>query len=245
MPVFILPNDINAGISGRINFPPAHLARHDGLLCIGGDLSSQTLLCAYHDGIFPWFSEGEPILWWSPDPRLVLYPESLNISKSLKKKIRKSYFTITMDTAFENVIRSCSQFRSEKRTATWLVEDMVQAYIELYRLGYAHSVESWKDGELVGGLYGVSLGRVFFGESMFSYSSDASKTALAALCCHMKYHGFDIIDCQVKSSHLVSMGAQEIPRRGFLRQLKNSLKYKDIKGKWEFCGFQEYSLNQS
>ncbi|MBF0468707.1 MAG: leucyl/phenylalanyl-tRNA--protein transferase [Desulfamplus sp.] len=235
-----IKNSITGDIgSPDIQFPPAHLARYDGLLCVGGDLSSQRLICAYRNGIFPWFSQGQPVLWWSPDPRLVLYPDRINISKSLKKKIRKDCFAVTMDRAFEDVINSCARFRDEKRTATWLVNDMIEAYIELHKLGYAHSVETWKDGALAGGLYGASLGRVFFGESMFSYVSDASKIALAALCSHLKHHDFDLVDCQVKSAHLISMGAQEIPRRGFLRQLKTSVNRDGMTGVWDFCGFQQ------
>ncbi|MBF0302622.1 MAG: leucyl/phenylalanyl-tRNA--protein transferase [Desulfamplus sp.] len=227
MPVFMLSNS-------SIQFPPPHLARYDGLICVGGDLTSQRLIKAYQNGIFPWFSEGDPILWWSPDPRLVLYPDKINISRSLNKKIRKQCFTITMDTAFEEVIVACSQYRGEKRKSTWLVDEMVKAYRDLHKLGYAHSVESWQDGKLAGGLYGVSLGRIFFGESMFSYISDASKVALASLCGYLKQQNFDLIDCQVTSEHLLSMGAEEISRRGFIRQLKSSLKHESIKGKWEF-----------
>ncbi len=215
-------------------FPPPHLAREDGLLCVGGDLSPQRLVKAYQNGIFPWFSEGDPLLWWSPDPRLVLYPDRINISKSLHKQIRKSYFTVTMDRAFEDVIIACSKSRGKNRKSTWLVDNMIKAYIELHRLGYAHSVESWIDEELAGGLYGVSLGRIFFGESMFSCVSDASKVALAALCSHLKQHQFDIIDCQVTSAHLISMGAEEISRGEFIGQLKASLKTTEgIMGRWE------------
>ncbi|MBF0377027.1 MAG: leucyl/phenylalanyl-tRNA--protein transferase [Desulfamplus sp.] len=217
----------------NIEFPSPNLARYDGLLCIGGDLTWQRLIKAYQSGIFPWFSEGDPILWWSPDPRLVLCPDKIYISKSLYKKIKKGCFEITMDNAFEDVIVCCSKFRNKNRTSTWLVDEMVQAYIELHKLGYAHSVESWKDGKLVGGLYGVSLGRIFFGESMFSYQTDASKVALAALCSHLKQQEFNLIDCQVKTSHLISMGAQEIPRSLFLRVLKASLRNEDLRGKWE------------
>jgi len=236
MPIFILSSDSN-GTQDSVEFPPVHLARDDGLICVGGDLTPLRLISAYRNGIFPWFSEGDPILWWSPDPRLVLYPDQISISRSLKKKIRSSYFTITMDRAFEEVIHACAMFRGEKRRSTWLVDGMVEAYIELHKLGYAHSVESWRDGKLAGGLYGLSLGRVFSGESMFSYVSDASKTALAALCCHLQHHNFDIIDCQVRSAHLLSMGAKEIPRRGFIRQLKASISREGIAGRWEFEGF--------
>lgn len=237
MPKLILSGGTDGSIPGDMAFPPVHLARYDGLLCVGGDLSPRRLLTAYQNGIFPWFSEEDPILWWSPDPRLVLYPDQINISRSLNKKIRKAHFTITMDRAFVDVIHACSEFRGVKRRDTWLVDSMVEAYIELHKLGYAHSVESWIGEELVGGLYGVSLGGTFFGESMFSYVSDASKTALAALCCHLQHHNFDIIDCQVKSNHLLSMGAKEIPRRGFIRQLKASIDREGITGRWEFEGF--------
>ncbi len=220
-----------------LEFPPARLARYDGLLCIGGDLTPQRLINAYKNGIFPWFSEQEPILWWSPDPRLVLYPDKINISKSLNKKIRKSYFEVTIDKAFEEVISACSKYRGERRKSTWLVDHMVEAYINLHRLGYAHSVETWRDGRLAGGLYGVSLGRVFFGESMFSYVSDASKTALAGLCSYLKHHDFDLIDCQVTSEHLLSMGAEEISRGRFLKQLTASIKTDSLTGRWNFEGF--------
>ena len=234
MPVFMLSNHIDADTPDYIKFPSPHLARYDGLLCVGGDLTPQRLIKAYQNGIFPWFSEGDPILWWSPDPRLVLYPNKINISKSLSKKIKKSYFAITMDIAFEDVILACSRFRGENRKSTWLVDEMVEAYIELHNLGYAHSVDVWRDGKLVGGLYGVALGQVFFGESMFSYVSDASKVALVALCSYLRHHEFHLIDCQITSAHLISMGAEEISRRGFLRQIKASSKHYDVKGKWQF-----------
>ncbi|MBF0390557.1 MAG: leucyl/phenylalanyl-tRNA--protein transferase [Desulfamplus sp.] len=220
-----------------IEFPPVHLAPKDGLLCFGGDLKPQTLINAYQNGIFPWFSEGEPILWWSPDPRLVLYPDEIHISKSLNKRIKRADFTVTMDRAFEDVIVACSKIRGKRRRATWLVDEMVYAYIELHKLGYAHSVESWHDGKLAGGLYGVSLGRIFFGESMFSFSTDASKVALAALCLHLQSLDFDLIDCQATSDHLISMGAREIARDSFLKTLKSSLQYSDITGLWDFKGF--------
>ncbi len=230
MPVYMLSNS-------SIEFPQPHLARDDGLICVGGDLTYQRLINAYQNGIFPWFSEGEPILWWSPDPRLVLYPDKIYISKSLNKRIRKSYFHVTMDRAFEDVIVACSKYRGEKRKSTWLVDEMVEAYINLHSLGYAHSVEIWRDGELAGGLYGVSLGRIFFGESMFSYIKDSSKVALVALCSHLEHHNFDLIDCQVTSAHLLSMGAEEISRELFLKQISTSIKKKSIIGRWSFEGF--------
>ncbi|SLM29130.1 leucyl/phenylalanyl-tRNA-protein transferase [Desulfamplus magnetovallimortis] len=224
MPVFML--------SDEFIFPPADFARHDGLLCVGGDLSYHRLIKAYKSGIFPWFSKGEPILWWSPDPRLVLFPSNIRISRSLGKKIKKGTFSVTMDTAFEDVIRECATSRIEAGIDTWLVDGMIEAYVDLYNRGDAHSVETWQKGRLVGGLYGVSIGRIFFGESMFSRESDASKIALAALCFHLQKYKFDLIDCQVTTPHLVSMGAEEIPRQEFLLQLNSSVKKKGLSGRW-------------
>ena len=210
-------------LSDRIEFPPAWLARSDGLLCIGGDLSPDRLVLAYKNGIFPWFSASEPILWWSPDPRLVLFPTEIRVSRSLNKKIRKQTFDIRMNTAFEEVIHACSLPRRNKEEGTWLIDGMIEAYIELHRMGYAHSVEAWIEGELVGGLYGISIGRSFFGESMFSRTADASKTALVALARHLERYGFDMIDCQVTTDHLLRMGAVEITRDHFLDILAPSI----------------------
>jgi len=217
-------------LSEKLDFPPAWLARSDGLLCIGGDLSPERLLLAYKNGIFPWFSKDEPFLWWSPDPRLVLLPDGVNISKSLKKKIRKEIFTIKVDTAFEQTILSCAKPRKEE--GTWLVEEMIDAYIDLHKQGYAHSIETWKNDKLVGGLYGVCIGGSFFGESMFSFESDTSKIALVALANHLKKNHFDLIDCQVTTRHLLSMGAVEISRNSFLDIITDSIKRKNIKNIW-------------
>lgn len=210
-------------LSSQIDFPPAWLARPDGLLCIGGDLHPQRLILAYQNGIFPWFSENEPILWWSPDPRLILIPNEIKVSRSMNKTLRKGKFQVTFDTAFESVITACAQPRAGECNGTWLVEEMIEAYIELHRMGVAHSVEAWHNGELVGGLYGICLGKSFFGESMFSRKSDASKTALVALARHLQAHDFDMIDCQVTSPHLLSLGAKEVPRQSFLDILNRSL----------------------
>ncbi len=210
-------------LSDRIEFPPAWLARSDGLLCIGGDLSPERLILAYQMGIFPWFSENEPILWWSPDPRLVLYPDRVKVSRSLKKKIRKHSFDIRIDTAFEQVICACAQPRQERDEGTWLIPDMIEAYCTIHHMGVAHSVEAWKDDRLVGGLYGISMGRAFFGESMFSREPDASKTALVALADHLRHYGFEFIDCQVTTDHLLSMGAVEITRDVFLDRLETAI----------------------
>ena len=203
----------------------------DGLLAAGGDLSPQRLINAYRRGIFPWYSDGQPILWWSPDPRLVLFPEQLRVSRSLNKTLRRGIFSITMDHAFDRVIRACSAPRTED-TGTWLVQDMVHAYGLLHRHHLAHSVEVWADGELVGGLYGVALGRVFFGESMFSRRSDASKAALVHLTQHLSDWGYRLIDCQVRTEHLVRMGAQELPRAEFIRLLETWNSIPGREGSW-------------
>lgn len=220
-------------LSSRLEFPPAWLARSDGLLCIGGDLSCERILLAYQNGIFPWFSDNEPILWWSPDPRLVLYPSEIRISKSLRKTLKKKRFRITINQAFEQTISACSQPRKDPNEGTWLVEEMKDAYIELHCQGHAHSVEAWHQDRLVGGLYGVAMGCVFFGESMFSLESDASKAALVALARHLNTHGFDFIDCQVTTDHLCRMGAVEIPRNRFLDLLGRSIIRQPVSGVWE------------
>ncbi len=220
-------------LSRKLDFPPAWLARSDGLLCIGGDLTYKRLLLAYEKGIFPWFSDEEPILWWSPDPRLVLFPNDIHISKSLKKKFKKNHYRLTIDNAFEQTIVSCAQPRNNGQEGTWLVEEMIDAYINLHTLGYAHSVETWKNGKLTGGLYGVCLGGSFFGESMFSFEPDASKLALVALACFLGHHNFDLIDCQVTTSHLLSMGAMEISRNRFLDTIAHSVKREELRHIWD------------
>lgn len=187
---------------------------------------------AYSMGIFPWFSEAEPIMWWSPDPRLVLYPDELRISRSLQKTINKAPFQITLDQAFDQVIAECARVRRKRDEGTWIVPDMISAYCQLHASGYAHSVEAWQNDSLVGGLYGVSLGKCFFGESMFTHVANASKVAFVALVDHLKKFSFDLIDCQVTTEHLISFGAREIPRGVFLKQLKESLEKQALKGKW-------------
>lgn len=195
------------------------LREPDGLLAAGGDLSPERLLSAYRQGIFPWFNPGEPILWWSPDPRCVLYPQQLHLSRSLRKKLKKNLFQVTFDTCFSRVIQACADVR-QKQTGTWISPEIQSAYTTLHQQGIAHSVEVWQEQELVGGLYGLALGRVFFGESMFSYRSDASKTALAFLCHHLNAWGFHLIDCQVYNPHLESLGARLIPRAVFSQHLQ-------------------------
>jgi len=226
MPVFYLTD--------QHIFPPPQLAEKEGLLAVGGDLSQDRLLLAYSMGIFPWYSDEEPVLWWSPDPRLVLYPKEIKISKTLKKIIKKDEFAITMDQAFTGVIRECAQIRSENSEGTWINEDMMKAYCGLHQSGYAHSVEAWYKGELAGGLYGVSLGKSFFGESMFTRISNASNVALAKLAEYLTELSFDMVDCQVKTEHMIRFGAREISRDQFLQQLKESLSKQTIKGKWQF-----------
>lgn len=225
MPVFLLSDDIA--------FPPPHLASKEGLLAVGGDLTQKRLLLAYHMGIFPWFSTNEPIMWWSPDPRFVLFPEEIRISKTLKKTIRKKTFQVTMDSAFAQVINLCAQVRLQNNQDTWIVEEMIDAYCKLHELGVAHSVEAWYQGELAGGLYGVSLGGSFFGESMFTLVSNASNVALVRLVEYLNYHSFDLIDCQITTQHLIRFGAKEIPRARFLETLYNSLKKPTLEGRWE------------
>lgn len=227
-------------LSDEIVFPPPHLATAEGLLAVGGDLSRKRLLLAYRMGIFPWYSKGDPILWWSTDPRLVLYPEELHTSRSLKKVIRKGLFKITMDTVFEKVIFACANARRNTGPGTWIMPEMIAAYCDLFQAGYAHSVEAWHEGVLVGGLYGVSVGRCFFGESMFSNVSNASKVCLAHLAGYLKTYAFDLIDCQVKTDHLMRLGAREISRRDFLMRLHKSVRKETLKGNWR-DRFRRYS----
>ena len=195
--------------------PTSALADPNGLLAAGGDLSPERLLSAYRMGIFPWYEEGSPILWWSPDPRAVLFPEQIRISRSLRRRITRGDYTISVDTAFRQVIMACAEPRPGSE-GTWITGAMITAYCELHQRGYAHSFEVWQGRELVGGLYGISLGRLFFGESMFSRASDASKVAFVRLAGLMGDWGFPLIDCQIPNEHLTSLGAVEIPRAEFL-----------------------------
>lgn len=213
-------------------FPNPNEAIKEGLLAVGGDLSIDRILLAYTNGIFPWYSDEEPIMWWSPNPRLVLFPEKLKISKSLNQKIRKGVFEIKFDTNFKEVIDHCSKVPREEQDGTWITEEMKQAYVNLHNEGYAHSVEIYFEGKLVGGLYGLSLGNIFFGESMFHLMTDASKVAFYFLVEKMKKWNFTLIDCQVKTKHLISLGAEEISREQYLKLLNDSLKNKSRIGKW-------------
>ncbi|SEP24051.1 leucyl/phenylalanyl-tRNA--protein transferase [Mucilaginibacter sp. OK283] len=204
----------------RLLFPEPDLAEPDGLLAVGGDLSTQRLLLAYQNGIFPWYSDDSPILWYSPHERFVLYPDELKISKSMRQVLRSNRFGVTTNTCFADIIKACSAAPREGQDGTWITDDMQAAYINMNAEGYAHSVEVWEQGQLVGGLYGVWVGDVFCGESMFSKASNASKTALIYLC---QTNKFKLIDCQVHTSHLESMGARMIPREQYIAILHNSL----------------------
>ena len=206
--------------NSRQEFPPLTKAMKDpdGLLAAGGCLSTKRLLKAYRSGIFPWYSPGEPILWWSPNPRLILFPEQLKVSRSLRKTLRQNTLTFTIDSAFDQVIAACAKPRSYSE-GTWISDDMQQAYCRLHQLGYAHSAEAWLNGELVGGLYGIALGKVFFGESMFHTYTDASKVVFVSLIEQLKLWGYQLIDCQVHSQHLESLGAINCERSEFISLL--------------------------
>ena len=219
-------------------FPPltAALRAPNGLLAAGASLTPARLLDAYRRGIFPWFSCGEPILWWSPDPRMVLFPDEFIISRTLRKTLRNKIFEVRADTAFEEVMRACASTPRPGQDGTWIHEDMIAACTALHRMGHAHSVESWQDGELVGGLYGIAIGRMFYGESMFSRRTDASKVALAHLAGQLRRWNFGMIDCQMNTPHLASLGAREIPREEFIGKLQELVNYPDIGPQWHFDG---------
>lgn len=208
------------------------MAREDGLLAVGGDLSEPRLLLAYQMGIFPWYSPEEPILWWAPDPRLVLIPKEFKLPKRLARKIKQNVFHVTMDQAFPQVIESCAQIPRKQGKGTWINTDMIKAYTTLHNLGYAHSVECWQEDTLVGGLYGVSLGTTFFGESMFSYATDSSKVAMAVLIQHLIEWNFELIDCQISTEHLIRLGAKEIPAVEFYELLEKSVTKQSRQEKW-------------
>ncbi len=210
-------------LDSELWFPRQDRADGDGLLAVGGDLRPERLLLAYANGIFPWFNPEDPILWWCPDPRFALLPEDLKVSKSMKQVLRRGVFEYQFDTDFEGVMRSCAAAYRGDDVGTWITEDMVQAYLELHRLGFAHSAESWKDGVLVGGLYGVRLGNVFFGESMFAKQSNASKAAFITLVEQLRQDGVALIDCQMHTEHLESLGAAYMSRDAFLQRLRELL----------------------
>jgi leucyl/phenylalanyl-tRNA--protein transferase len=213
-------------------FPDPHTASSEGLLAWGGDLTPQRLLHAYAQGIFPWFNDDDPILWWSPDPRLVLYPQDFKISKSFRRVLRNGEYEVRFDHDFVATIRACGQIPRPGQQGTWLHPEMQEAYIELHRRGFAHSIETYMEGELVGGLYGIAMGKVFFGESMFARRPNASKIALAALRGVLGAKSYDFIDCQVETEHLVRLGAVTIPRDHFLGTLANALAKPGDIGLW-------------
>lgn len=213
-------------------FPMPSLAEPSGLLAVGGDLTADRLIQAYAHGIFPWYSEDDPILWWSPDPRMVLYPEKLKVSKSLLRTIRNAEFKVTFDADFRAVIKACAHVPRLDQAGTWITEEMVEAYIHLHDEGYAHSVEVYHNEKLVGGLYGLSLGKAFFGESMFHLKRDASKIALHYLVERLKSWEFSLIDAQMETDHLKRLGAESIDRKLFLEQLEHAIKHPTKRGKW-------------
>ena len=220
------------------DFPTVELALRepDGLLCAGGDLSPGRLLQAYRQGIFPWYSAGEPILWWSPDPRMVLTPGEFRISRSLRQTLRRDNYEIRLDSQFPMVIRACAETPRKAQQSTWITQEMQSAYVRLHRQGYAHSVETWIDGRLAGGLYGMAIGRIFYGESMFSLQSNASKIALAHLARYLARQGFGLIDCQMNTPHLASLGAHGIPRSEFIGRLQILCAENALPGRWPVDG---------
>ncbi|MBK5281506.1 MAG: leucyl/phenylalanyl-tRNA--protein transferase [Nitrospiraceae bacterium] len=218
-----------------LRFPPVDVATPEGLLAVGGDLRPERLLEAYHHGIFPWYSDDQPILWWSPDPRTVLFPDKLHISRSLKRSLRPGLLNVTLDTCFRDVMQHCAGPRPQYPDGgTWITAEMLEAYTRLHEQGYAHSVETWQEGQLVGGLYGVALGGAFFAESMFSRVTDASKVALVSLVRQFQAWGFRLMDCQQSSPHITALGAQSIPRRDFLDHLAAALELPNRLGRWRF-----------
>ena len=219
----------------NLRFPPVEQASPDGLLAVGGDLRPERLLEAYRHGIFPWYNEDQPILWWSPDPRTVLFPDKLHISRSLKRSLRPGIFSVTLDRCFRDVMQHCAGPRPQYPDGgTWISAEILKAYTRLHELGYAHSVETWQEGQLVGGLYGVALGGAFFAESMFTRASDASKVALVSLVRQLRAWEFRLMDCQQSSPHVLAFGAENIPRHEFLDHLTAALTLPDRLGQWRF-----------
>ena len=219
-------------------FPPVDqaLAEPNGLLCAGADLSPARILAAYRAGIFPWFSAGQPILWWSPDPRMVLLPAEFKVSRSLRKTLKAGDYEVRLDTDFAAVIDACANTGRPGQPGTWITPGMQRAYRELHELGWAHSVETWKDGQLVGGLYGLAIGRMFYGESMFAQRTDASKIAAAHLARFLEAHDFGMVDCQMRTDHLASLGAREIPRQDFLERLRTLCQADAAPARWPASG---------
>jgi leucyl/phenylalanyl-tRNA--protein transferase len=222
-----LPNGRVAAIEGYCAFPPLHQALEEpnGLIAIGGDLSIERLLIAYQQGIFPWFNEGEPILWWSPDPRMVLFPDELKISHSLRKTLKSGKFEVRFNTAFRDVITACSQTKRSHQPGTWITNSIIEAYCRLHKAGYAISAEAWQNEQLVGGCYGVKIDKMFFGESMFHHVTDASKVAFAQLVQKLRVENVGLIDCQMNTAHLARFGAREISRENFAQKLSELVNF--------------------
>jgi leucyl/phenylalanyl-tRNA--protein transferase len=216
----------------ELKFPPVDMANKDGLLAIGGDLKLERIMLAYNQGIFPWYSDETPIMWWSPDPRFVLFPSKLKISKSTRQLLRKNPFKITFDRRFEEVIRQCQNAPRKEQDGTWITDELVNAFIKLHKKGFAHSVEVWQNNELVGGLYGLSIGKVYFGESMFSKVSNASKVGFITLVQEMQKRGISLVDCQVHTDYLESLGAEHITRDNYMGHLEVLLDFDSLNGAW-------------
>ncbi len=230
MPIFWLSDD-------EISFPPPEYANEEGILAVGGDLSPERLLLAYQIGLFPWYDPKDPILWWSPDPRFVLFPKDLKVAKSMRPYFNQKKFNLTVDQHFETIVRACQKQRRKGQSGgTWISNDIVTAYTKLHQMGFAHSVEVWQNETIVGGLYGISLGKCFFGESMFSTVSNASKFALISLSKRLEELGFWMIDCQQATNHLKSMGGQSIPRAEFLDYMEKNKWEETIRGSWSDLG---------
>lgn len=225
MPIFLLGDDPEL-------FPPVEKTDRSGILAVGGDLSRRRLLAAYSRGIFPWYSEGQPLLWHSPNPRFVLVPSDFHLGRTLRKQLLRGVYEVKMDTAFADVIDACARTPRPHQNGTWITDEMKAAYVDLHVSGYAHSVEAWSEGSLVGGLYGVNLGSVFFGESMFAHAPDASKIAFATACAHFLSWNFTLIDCQQETAHLARFGAQGWPRKKFIEALNAGLKTETRREKW-------------
>lgn len=225
MPVYYLQDEVLA-------FPHPELSTPEGVLAVGGDLSPNRLLLAYQHGIFPWNDPSEPIIWWCPDPRFVLYPKDLKVAKSMRPYFNQKKFEVTMDQAFQEVMENCAAVRKNQKFSTWISPAMIKAYTHLYHLGFAHSVEVWKEGALVGGLYGIALGKVFFGESMFAKESNASKFGFISLVRFLEQQNFQLVDCQQETKHLGSLGATPIPRKEFLRILEKNDLSETLRGNW-------------
>lgn len=224
------------------SFPPASMANKDGLLAFGGDLSPERIIIAYANGIFPWYNDNEPLLWWSLDPRLVIRPGEMRVSKSLRHTLRSGLFECSIDTAFEEVMRHCAQTPRDGQDGTWITDEMLDAYVQLHQMGLAHSFETYHDGALVGGLYGVSLGKLFCGESMFHLMSDASKVAFHYLHQFLLEHDFKLIDCQQETKHLESLGAYPIDRQDYLDEIRLLVKEPTLKGNWGDGTAEEYII---